>query len=530
VVSAAVAKSGITEIVIRPLAPYLKTTRSQVFVLVFAVIVLSTFIKNVGALAILMPVALQFAKRSGTSPSQLLMPLSFGSLLGGLITLVGTSPNVIVARVREELLGQPFQMFDYAPVGLGLSAIGLVYLTFASGMLPKDRRGGVSIDAAINIENYVVEATLPKDSPLVGKLAQDVEALGEGQVKVTTVVRERFRRYKPTRALRLRAGDVLLLEGDPLVLEKVVARGALELGGKAAETSAAGDGDTIGVVEGVVTSGSRLIGANLIEVDVRQRYDVNVLAISRRGERITQRLRSVRFVAGDVIVVQGRFDALPDTLKELGILPLAERDVGLGRGRHRWIPILILAAAILAVVFKVLPIAVAFFSAAVALLLTKSLTLREAYESVEWPILILLGALIPVSEAVRTTGATDLIAGWLHIAAGGLPPVAAMGMMLLAAMAVTPFLNNAATVLMVAPIAAGLASRLGLNPDPFLMAVAIGAACDFLTPFGHQCNTLVMGPGGYRFSDYWKLGLPLSILIVLAGVPLIAAVWPLVPR
>ncbi|MGZ5092950.1 MAG: SLC13 family permease [Burkholderiales bacterium] len=530
VVSAAVAKSGITEVVIRPLTPYLKTTRSQVFVLVFAVIALSTFIKNVGALAILMPVALQFAKRSGTSPSQLLMPLSFGSLLGGLITLVGTSPNVIVARVRQELLGQPFQMFDYAPVGLGLSAIGLVYLTFASGMLPKDRRGGVSIDAAINIENYVVEATIPKDSPLVGKLAQDVEALGEGQVKVTTVVRERFRRYKPTRALRLRAGDVLLLEGDPLALEKVVAAGALELGGKAAETSAAGDGDTIGVVEGVVTSDSRLIGANLIEVDVRQRYDVNVLAISRSGERITQRLRSVRFVAGDVIVVQGRFDALPDTLKELGILPLAARDVGLGRGRHRWIPILILAAAILAVVFKVLPIAVAFFSAAVALLLTKSLTLREAYESVEWPILILLGALIPVSEAVRTTGATDLIAGWLHIAAGGLPPIAAMGMMLLAAMAVTPFLNNAATVLMVAPIAAGLASRLGLNPDPFLMAVAIGAACDFLTPFGHQCNTLVMGPGGYRFSDYWKLGLPLSILIVLAGVPLIAAVWPLVPR
>jgi di/tricarboxylate transporter len=179
---------------------------------------------------------------------------------------------------------------------------------------------------------------------------------------------------------------------------------------------------------------------------------------------------------------------------------------------------------------KVLPIAVAFFSAAVALLLTKSLTLREAYESVEWPILILLGALIPVSEAVRTTGATDLIAGWLHTAAGGLPPIAAMGMMLLAAMAVTPFLNNAATVLMVAPIAAGLASKLGLNPDPFLMAVAIGAACDFLTPFGHQCNTLVMGPGGYRFSDYWKLGLPLSILIVLAGVPLIAAVWPLAPR
>jgi di/tricarboxylate transporter len=226
-------------------------------------------------------------------------------------------------------------------------------------------------------------------------------------------------------------------------------------------------------------------------------------------------------------VVQGRFEILPETLKDLGILPLAERDVGLGRGRRRWIPLLVLAATIAAVVTEILPIAMAFFAAAVAMVLTKSLTLREAYESIEWPILILLGALIPVSEAVRTTGASDLIAGWLHGAAGGLPPMAAIGLMLVAAMAVTPFLNNAATVLVVAPIAAGFATRLGLNPDPFLMAVAVGAACDFLTPFGHQCNTLVMGPGGYRFGDYWKLGLPLSILIVLIGVPLIATFWPL---
>ena len=530
VVSAAVAKSGITELAIRPLAPYLKTTRAQVFVLVFAVITFSTFIKNVGALAILLPVALQFAKRSGTPVSQLLMPLSFGSLMGGLITLVGTSPNIIVSRVREELLGKPFEMFDYTPVGLGLSAVGLVYLTFAYRILPKDRRGGVSIDAAINIENYVVEACVPKASPLVDKPASAVEALGEGQMKLTTVVRERFRRYKPTPALRLRAGDVLLLEGEPEALERVVARGGLELGGKGSDAPAAEDGDTVGVIEGVIGSDSRLVGANMIELDVRRRHDVNVLAISRSGERITQRLRSVRFQAGDVVVVQGRFDVLPDTLKDLGILPLAARDLGLGTGRRRWIPVLILAAAILAVAFKVLPIAVAFFAAAVALLLTKSLTLREAYENIEWPILILLGALIPVSEAVRTTGATDLIAGWLHVAAGGLPPIAAMGLMLVAAMAVTPFLNNAATVLMVAPIAAGLATRLGLNPDPFLMAVAVGAACDFLTPFGHQCNTLVMGPGGYRFSDYWKLGLPLSIFIVFAGVPLIAAVWPLAAR
>src|SRR5690242_9578370 len=308
VVSASIAESGVTELAIRPLAPYLKTTRSQVFVLVFAVIMFSTFIKNVGALAILMPVALQFAKRAGTSPSQLLMPLSFGSLLGGLITLVGTSPNVIVSRVRQEILGHPFEMFDYSPVGLGLSVIGLVYLTFAYRILPRDRRGGASIDAAINIENYVVEATVLKDSPVAGQLARDVEALGEGQVKLTTIVRERFRRYRPTRALRLRAGDVLLLEGEPDALEKVVAQAGLELGGQSKEKDANADEDAVGVVEGVVTGDSRLVGSTLAEIDVRQRYDVNVLAISRSGERITQRLRSVRFLPGDVIVVQGRYD------------------------------------------------------------------------------------------------------------------------------------------------------------------------------------------------------------------------------
>jgi di/tricarboxylate transporter len=218
---------------------------------------------------------------------------------------------------------------------------------------------------------------------------------------------------------------------------------------------------------------------------------------------------------------------LPDSLKDLGVLPLAERDLGLGRGRRRWLPILILALAMAAVAIKLAPVAVAFFGAALALLLTKSLSLRDAYESVEWPILILLGALIPVSEAVRTTGATDLIAGWLSVAANALPPLGALGLILVVAMAVTPFLNNAATVLVMAPVAASLAQKLGLRPDPFLMAVAVGAACDFLTPFGHQCNTLVMGPGGYRFSDYCKLGLPLSILVVAAGIPLIAMVWPL---
>jgi di/tricarboxylate transporter len=530
-VSAAVARSGVTEQIMRPIAPYLTSIQAQVFTLVLAVILLSTFIKNVGALAILMPVAFQLAKRSGTSPSQLLMPLAFGSLIGGLITLVGTSPNVIVARMREEITGKPFEMFDYAPVGLMIAGAGLICLTFTYWLLPRGQKGGLSLDAAINIENYVAEIRVPEGSPMVGQRAKDVEGLGEGAAMLTTVVRERFRRYKPTAALRLQAGDVLLIEGEPEALERIVARGGLELAGQGADVAATeGDADEVGVIEGVVTGDSVLIGTTPAETSLRERYQVHLLAISRSGQRITQRLRSVRFQAGDVVVLQGRFDAMPDALTSLAILPLAERELGLGRGRSRWLPAAILGVAMVLVAFKVLPIAIAFFAASLAMLMTRALSLREAYEAIEWPILILLGALIPVSEAVRTTGATDLIAGWLSVAADAMPPIGALALIMIAAMAVTPFLNNAATVLMMAPISASLASKLGLNPDPFLMAVAIGAACDFLTPFGHQCNTLVMGPGGYRFSDYWKLGLPLSITVVVVGVPAVALIWGLAPR
>jgi di/tricarboxylate transporter len=287
--------------------------------------------------------------------------------------------------------------------------------------------------------------------------------------------------------------------------------------------------DEVGVMEAVVTAASPLIGRSPKQLNLRARHQVNLVAVSRRGEQLTQQLRAIRFRAGDVIALQGDLNALPDTLGELRLLPLAARGMSLGRGRNGYVPLTVLAAAMALVALQLVPVAIAFFAAAVLLLLTRVLSLREAYEVVEWPILILLGALIPVSEAVRTTGGTDLIAGWLSVAAGALPPLGALALILVVAMAVTPFLNNAATVLMMAPIAAGLAANLKLNPDPFLMAVAIGAACDFLTPIGHQCNTLVMGPGGYRFGDYWRLGLPLSIIVVLLGVPLIALVWPLRP-
>jgi di/tricarboxylate transporter len=307
----------------------------------------------------------------------------------------------------------------------------------------------------------------------------------------------------------------------------MLARAGLRLAGERGVKERSGGEGEVAVIEGVVTADSPLVGATPAGVEMRERHGISLLAVSRSGQRVSQRLATLRLRRGDVLILKGAEARLPEALSALRILPLTERDVVLGRSRRSWVPLIVLGIAMLLLVFHVVPVSVAFFGAAVALLLLRSLTMREAYEAIEWPVLILLGALIPVSEAIQTTGGTDLIAGWLQGAVSGLPSVGALAVIMVAAMAVTPFLNNAATVLMMGPIAASLAQRLELSPDAFLMAVAVGAACDFLTPIGHQCNTLVMGPGGYRFGDYWRLGLPLSLIVLVIGVPMIALVWPL---
>ncbi|WP_264048265.1 SLC13 family permease [Methylobacterium flocculans] len=522
VLSTAIARSGAVETLMRPILPHLTSAQRQVWTLVAGVLLLSMVTKNVGALAIFMPIALQLARRTGTSPSTLLMPMAFASLIGGIVTLVGTSPNVIVSKVRADLTGQPFGMFDYAPVGLCVAATGFLFLCLGWRLLPRRESGARAMDAAFNLERYTTEANLPAGHPGIGGTIAELEAASDGDVRIATVLRERFRRYPASPDFRLRANDVLLLTGEPDALERFIARTDLMLAGTLPEAEAV-------VMEGVVTAESGLVGRTAAQLDLERRQGVLILAVSRRGRRIEQRLSAVRFRAGDVVVMRGRTAALGPSLGALGVLPLAAREIALGRNDRSWIPAAILAVAMGLVALHVVPVTVAFFGAVVAVLLLRSMTPHEAYQAVEWPVLVLLGALIPISETVTSTGGADLIAAHLTTLVQDLPPIAAMSTILVLAMAVTPFLNNAATVLVMGPIAAKLATKLGLAPDPFLMAVALGAACDFLTPIGHQCNTLVMGPGGYRFGDYARLGLPLSLIVIAVGVPMIALVWPLRP-
>jgi len=525
-VSAAVGRSGVIERVVRKLGPYLTGVYRQVAALVGSVTVLAAFVKNIGALAMLMPIAFQFARRTGTSPASLLMPMSFGALLGGIVTLIGTSPNIIVSRVREQILGEPFHMFDFAPVGASLAVIGFIFLIFGWRLLPTDRKGAVSMDAAFKLEGYTTEVTVPKDSPAAEITVKALEDLGESEIEVITLLRGAKRRYEPAGNVVIKAGDILILRGEPQALERIVALEKLKLTRDEDKTEKDTPTDEIGIMEAVITPDSQLIGSSVGQLRLFDRHGINLLAVSRTGRRIANRLRTVKLRAGDVVVLQGNLNTMPETLGELHLLPLAERDLRIGR-KGSLVPIGVLAAAMILVAFNVVPVAIAFFGAAVILLLVRSLTLREAYDVIDWPILVMLGALIPVSDALRTTGGTDLIAAWLSNVAMSLPAYGALALIMAAAMAVTPFMNNAATVLVMAPIAANFAENLGKNPDPFLMAVAIGAACEFLTPIGHQCNTLVMGPGGYRFGDYWRLGLPLSIIVLVAGTPLILYFWPI---
>jgi len=527
VVSAAVARSGIMEVFVQRLAPFVKSTQAQVTMLVLVVAVMSAIVKNIGALAMMLPIAYQIARRDGKSPSVFLMPMAFASLLGGLVTLVGTSPNVIVARVREELTGQPFSMFDYTPVGLGVAIAGVAFLCVGYRLLPKDRRGAVTLDQVIEVKNYMTEAQVPDTAAVIGRTVMDLKALAEGDVDVSGIVRKSGQPpATPLPDAVIKAGDTLLLRGEPAALARAVSRGGLELEPDHRSTHTQDALDQINASEAVIGPDSILIGQSARGMGLHERYRVNLLAVSRSSVRFRERLGDIPLRAGDVIVLQGDEKLLPDRIREFGLLPLAQREHGLGSAQKRWTTGLVLAATIGLVAFSLVPVAIAFFGAAVALVLFRSISPREAYDAVEWPILVMLAALIPVSDALRTTGTTDLLAGGLASIATGLPAWGAIGLMLVAAMAVTPFLNNAATVLVMAPIAAGFASGLGYRPDPFLMAVAIGAACDFLTPIGHQCNTLVMGPGGYRFTDYPRLGIWLSLIVVAVGVPLLLAFWP----
>jgi di/tricarboxylate transporter len=530
VVSKAISSSGIVDGVVRRALRGVESPSVQIGALTACVTFLSAFVKNVGTLGILMPTAIQVARRSKQSPSIYLMPLAFGSLIGGTITLIGTSPNLLISSIRQNLTGEPYRLFAFFWVGFPLSCLAVLFLAVGWRLLPKDRTGAPSAEDAFEIEKYTTELVIPEKSPLANKTVGDLEHFQEVDVLVRAITREHGHHYLPHRHWPLFAGDIVTVQADTAAIKRLTDEGRLELAGAKELERDDDDGhddDELSSVEAIVTADSPLVGNTPQSMTLRGFYDVNLLAVSRAGHNRHIHLDRHRFEVGDVVVLQGWEKALPKTLTALGCLPLADRGLGLGQTRRGLIPLAILAIAMVLVSLHIVPVTIGFFGSAVLIVLLKQLTLKEAYESIEGPLIVMLGALIPVGEGLKETGATDVIGQVLAMAGAHAPGYVAVAMMLAVSMLMTPLLHHAAAVLVLGPVAAVVAKTLGYNMDPFLMAVALGCACDFLTPIGHQNNLLVMGPGGYKFTDYWRLGLPLSLLIIVLGTPLILLVWPL---
>lgn len=526
ILSRAVSDSGVVDVLARSLDPIAKRPLLFLLALCSLAMVLSAFMNNVAALALLMPVALSCAKKAGHSPSFSLMPLSFASILGGMSTLIGTPPNIIVAGYRASAAGASFNMFDFAPVGLSLAFVGIAFITLVGWrLLPANRQADTSAEDLFEIRDYVTELRVPRGSRVVGKTIAAFEQETDLPLTILSIIRQERRIAGWIRLEELQAGDIVLVQTDASTLNALVRATGLEL---VADVDVGRDlrAGGLAVMEAVVPPDAWIEGRTAAMMWLRSRYGVNLVGVSRQGRPIKERLRSVPIQAGDVLLLQGDQRALPQTIAALGCLPLAQRGLNL-KTRKSLLPTGIFAAAIVLMTGGWLPPQIALTAGVVLILILGIMPVRDVYQAVEWPVIVLLGAMIPVGQALETTDAVGLVAGGLADLAGDTAPIVILAMVMVMTMLLTDIMNNAATAVVMAPLALNLAQTIGVNPDAFLMGVAISASSAFLTPIGHQNNTLILGPGGYRFGDYWRLGLPLDIVILITALVTIPLVWGL---
>ncbi|MDA0737353.1 MAG: SLC13 family permease [Nitrospirae bacterium] len=546
IISRALLNSGAVSLVARYVDRAVQRPSTHVALLSTVGASLSSIMNNVGALALLMPVALQSAEKAQRSPAVLLMPLSFATILGGLVTLIGTPANIIVATQRTQTLGSSFGMFDFTPAGLVVAVVGVIFVSvFGWRMIPSASRKRKATQELFNIEDYMTEIKVPDDSSIIGQSLLEIEAsTEESDALIVGLIRGARSIFRLTVRERVQAGDILLIEAGSEGINNFVSTLGLQLPGNVKATESTQEEnkplddappeapnhfgtEDMTLVEVVVPSRrSRLTGNTPRSLDLRSRFGVNLLAVSRQGTPYRGRLKSFKFQSGDVLLLQGDSEQLGETISRLGAFPLAKRDLSVGRPQQVWLTIGIFGLAIGAAILQWCSIPVAFVAAASVLVLLQIVPIREVYEQIDWPVIVLIGAMIPVAGALETNGVTSILASTLISVTQDFPPVLLLTVVLAVTMILSDVMNNAATAVVMTPLGFACAENLHLNPDPFLMAVAIGASCAFLTPIGHQNNLLIMGPGGYKFGDYWRMGLLLEVIIVLVAVPMIMWVWP----
>ena len=529
VVSAGLVRSGAVFLITRTLVDSSRKLGSHIALMGAIGGVLSAFMNNVAALALLMPVDIQTARKAGRLPGLSLMPLSFATILGGMVTLIGTPPNIIIATIREDSLGAPFKMFDFAPVG-GITAIaGLLFVAFIGWrFIPLGKNASEASDPMADMGQYIAELTVPEKSGHIGKRVRELyEIADKNDVAILGLIRDGKRRYGHANATKLLAGDALVLEASPDALDEFRAALSLDFADGKRQDALQAAGDGLQVIEVVVTDESRINGKNAQTIGLNWRQNTVLMGISRQGQRISKQVRKTVVQTGDILLLLVPQERGDEISKWLGCLPLADRGLAVTDDKKVWLAIGMFAAAVLAASVGLLYLPIALGLVVIGFILTKILPISEIYTHISWPVVVLLGSMIPLGSALETSGGTELIAGWLIDLTAGMAPWAILTILMIVTMSLSDVLNNTATTIVAAPIGIKMAQELGVNPDPFLMAVAVAASCAFLTPIGHKNNTLILGPGGYSFGDYWRMGLPLEVLVVAVSIPAILVFWPL---
>jgi len=558
IISRALRNSGVVDLIARHLKPFTNKQTTHITSMGAVIAILSAFMNNVGALALMLPVTLKTALTQKRSPSILLMPIAFASILGGMVTMIGTPPNIIISNLRKEqqqkILSsalsdgssqaaayldqmnilkesfnpEPFGLFDFTPVGGIIAILGVLFVALVGWRLvPKEKQIKPSAGSLFSLEEYVTEIRFPKGCTLIGKTADEVNSVTGDKLTLIRYIDDRGKVKSLNPNHRIKEDDQFLTMADPSDLKEMMDEYHLRLTQEMRyRIDSLKDEDTT-FIEIVVSPESPLVGRGRSYLRRRSSNQLVLIAVARQGKPIHKRLGKVQFAVGDVLLLQGSEEELKNNVKALDLLPLAEREIEVGVFTKVSYSLLIFAAAIVLSVLSILPTTVSFIGAILVYVFSGILPVRDLYKNIDWPIIVLLGAMIPISNALQSTGTTTLIADQVTIMTQGLPAWSIVALIMVITMSLSDVINNAATALIMGPISVGIAISMGVNMDPFLMAVAIGASCAFLTPIGHQCNTLILGPGGYRFSDYWRMGLPLEAIIVTAGTPLILHFWPL---
>ena len=528
IVSKGLSNSGAIELIAKQVSRYAISLQAHIAAMSGIAAALSAVMNNVAALAMLMPVDIQAAIKAKRSPSLTLMPLSFASILGGMITLIGTPPNIIIAEFRQSSMGESFSMFDFAPVGLACAVVGVLFVALIGWrLLPESRVSHDSAQELLDVSGYIAELHVPDKSPAIGQRVRDLDEISdENDVAIVGLVRRGKRQPGQARNVEIRKGDVLVVDAAPDSMDKFVGALKLDYSSKGKDTNPLSDQD-MSLWEVVVPDGARIEGRTAHSLRLQYRHGVTLLGVSRQGKQFRDRVRHLQIEEGDVLLLYGANDMLSEISYWLGTLPLAGRSLDLIQRHKAWLAVGLFAAAIASASFGLLYLPIALAAVVAAYIMFNIVPARHVYDSIEWPVIVLLGCMIPIGGALETTGSTAMIAETITSLSAGYSPVVVLALLMVVTMTLSDVMNNTATAVIAAPIAVDIANRLGVSADPFLMTVAVAASCAFLTPIGHKNNTLIMGPGGYRFGDYWRMGLPLEVLIIAVSIPMILWVWPL---